>query len=184
MAAQVAPQSYPPPSSPAADEHAGVGKSKAPLFVAGGALVACAAIVIGLLATRKDGAPATAPASVAVLAAAAPAATPKGATPTSTPTPTPTPIATPTPTATPTPIPKTSTATPKPPTPPPLVTTTTGNITSKSPGHRIFVNGHYAGDSPGPVHVRCGKHTVKVGSGGVSHVVDVPCGGDISVSPR
>ena len=49
-------------------------------------------------------------------------------------------------------------------------------------GHRVFVDGRYAGDSPGPIKVRCGQHVVKVGSGGTPHSVDVPCGGDALVS--
>jgi hypothetical protein len=48
-------------------------------------------------------------------------------------------------------------------------------------GHRVFVDGHYAGDSPGPLKVHCGPHVVKVGSGGRPHSVDVPCGGDVVV---
>jgi serine/threonine-protein kinase len=58
-------------------------------------------------------------------------------------------------------------------------------VTPASAGsHRVFVDGHYAGDSPAPVRVHCGTHTVKIGSGGVLHTVDVPCGGEVSVSPR
>jgi hypothetical protein len=51
-------------------------------------------------------------------------------------------------------------------------------------GHRVFVDGRYAGDSPGPITVRCGQHLVKVGSGGSAHAVDVPCGGDVLVLAR
>jgi serine/threonine protein kinase len=53
---------------------------------------------------------------------------------------------------------------------------------AKSRGHRIFVDGRYAGDSPGPISVRCGTHSVKIGSGGTPHPVDVPCGSEIMVT--
>jgi hypothetical protein len=51
-------------------------------------------------------------------------------------------------------------------------------------GHRVFVDGRYAGVSPGPIKVRCGQHVVKVGSGGTPRAVDVPCGGDALVPTR
>jgi len=46
------------------------------------------------------------------------------------------------------------------------------------------VDGRYAGDSPGQIQVHCGPHTVKIGSGGTARAVDVPCGGEISVTSR
>ena len=55
---------------------------------------------------------------------------------------------------------------------------------AKLGGHRVFVDGRYAGDSPGQIQVHCGPHTVKIGSGGTARAVDVPCGGEISVTSR
>jgi hypothetical protein len=46
-------------------------------------------------------------------------------------------------------------------------------------GHRIFVDGKVAGETPGTVRVPCGAHTVKLGSGGKPLNVDVPCGGSV-----
>jgi hypothetical protein len=48
-------------------------------------------------------------------------------------------------------------------------------------GHRIFIDGHVAGEAPTPLSVRCGTHTIKVGSGGKEEDVDVPCGGTITL---
>ncbi len=48
-------------------------------------------------------------------------------------------------------------------------------------GHRVFVDGRYAGDSPGPIRVKCGAHSVKLGSHGAAHSVTVPCGGQASL---
>jgi hypothetical protein len=48
-------------------------------------------------------------------------------------------------------------------------------------GHRVWVDEHLVGESPGSFSVRCGKHAVRVGSaGGVQHVT-VPCGGEVDV---
>ena len=48
-------------------------------------------------------------------------------------------------------------------------------------GHRLFVDGRSIGDGPGPFRVRCGAHTVQIGSQGKEHQVDVPCGGNVRV---
>jgi serine/threonine protein kinase len=68
----------------------------------------------------------------------------------------------------------------------PSIAATDGQIVTppQAAGHRVFVDGKYAGDSPGPVVVRCGQHTVKIGSNGVPHTLDIPCGGEVSVSPH
>jgi hypothetical protein len=48
-------------------------------------------------------------------------------------------------------------------------------------GHRVWVDEHLVGESPGNFSVHCGKHAVRVGSAaGVQHVT-VPCGGEIDV---
>ena len=51
--------------------------------------------------------------------------------------------------------------------------------------HRVFVDGHYAAARAGvTLSVKCGKHTVRIGSQGREQTVDVPCGGSVSVEPR
>src|SRR5262249_23932106 len=50
-------------------------------------------------------------------------------------------------------------------------------------GHRIFVDDRVLGNSPDPVRVRCGKHSVRIGSAGMLKDVDVPCAGSIVVTP-
>jgi eukaryotic-like serine/threonine-protein kinase len=61
----------------------------------------------------------------------------------------------------------------------------TGQLLTKASagGHRIFVDDKVAGNSPDPVSVSCGKHTVRVGSAGTPRDVEVPCGGAIVVTP-
>jgi hypothetical protein len=48
-------------------------------------------------------------------------------------------------------------------------------------GHRLIVDGRSVGDGPGPYRVRCGAHTVQIGSHGKEQSVDVPCGGKLRV---
>ena len=48
-------------------------------------------------------------------------------------------------------------------------------------GHRVFVDGRTVGEGANAYRVKCGPHTVKIGSGGKPHAVDVPCGGSINV---
>jgi len=61
----------------------------------------------------------------------------------------------------------------------------TGDILTKASagGHRIYVDDRVVGNSPDPVRVRCGKHTVRVGSAGTPREVEVPCGGSVVVTP-
>jgi serine/threonine-protein kinase len=47
---------------------------------------------------------------------------------------------------------------------------------------RIFVDERVVGQTPESVTVKCGTRTVKVGSAGKPQTVDVPCGGEISVT--
>jgi|GEM_PF-6857044 len=49
-------------------------------------------------------------------------------------------------------------------------------------GHRLFVDGRFAGAAGAPVVVRCGTRAVRVGSAGRLRVVDVPCGGSVLVA--
>jgi serine/threonine-protein kinase len=52
-------------------------------------------------------------------------------------------------------------------------------------GHRVFVDGQFAApDSGVTLHVKCGRHTVRIGSSGTLQAVDVPCGGEVRVQPR
>ena len=76
-----------------------------------------------------------------------------------------------------------------PPPPKPTVAATAGaggetgdvKTDTAASGRRVFVDGHVAGQTPETVHVRCGVHTVRVGSSGKEQSVDVPCGGEVSV---
>lgn len=43
-------------------------------------------------------------------------------------------------------------------------------------GHRVFVDGRVAGDGSKPLHVKRGKHAIKIGSSGKTQSIDVPCG--------
>ena len=42
--------------------------------------------------------------------------------------------------------------------------------------HRIYVDGHVKGDGSSPIVVRCGPHTVQIGSQGKPREVTIPCG--------
>ena len=55
--------------------------------------------------------------------------------------------------------------------------------TTQSKGHRIYVDGVVVGETPAPVLVSCGMHVVKVGSAGGEQLIDVPCGGAVTVLP-
>jgi hypothetical protein len=52
-----------------------------------------------------------------------------------------------------------------------------------STGHRIFVDGRVVGSGPQPVTVKCGQHSIKIGSAGKARVKDLPCGGEITLAP-
>jgi hypothetical protein len=73
---------------------------------------------------------------------------------------------------------------PTPPPPRPAPTSTVGDLITplSAHAHRVFVDGRCAADSSGAtLSVRCGRHTVRIGSHGASQTVDVSCGGSISV---
>jgi hypothetical protein len=150
----------------------GTGSRGTYTLIAGILFVASAAVVAALLFAHRSPEASSSPAPSSLAPTASATATP---TPTATATPTPTPTATATATA------SLPTATP-PPTRPTAAYEGTIVTPAKSGGHRVFVDGRYAGDSPGPIKVRCGTHTVKIGSGGVAHPVDVPCGSEIMVT--
>jgi hypothetical protein len=48
-------------------------------------------------------------------------------------------------------------------------------------GHRVWVDKHIVGESPGTFTVRCGWRQVRVGSQGSVQSLQVPCGGDLEV---
>jgi hypothetical protein len=48
-------------------------------------------------------------------------------------------------------------------------------------GHRIWVDKHVVGESPGSFYVPCGRHTVQLGSAGKERALDLPCGGETEV---
>ena len=55
---------------------------------------------------------------------------------------------------------------------------------ASSAGHRIFVDEKVVGTAPDPVRVRCGTHSIRIGSRGVPRTVDVPCGGAVSITEK
>jgi serine/threonine-protein kinase len=121
------------------------------------------------------------PTSTAIATASPPTATTASATPPATVAPPPTASA-PTVAATPTAAP----TTPPKPTAAPTATGSgdTGEINALAPaatGHRVFVDGKTVGEGASAYRVKCGSHTVKIGSGGKPMTVDVPCGGSVNV---
>lgn len=50
-------------------------------------------------------------------------------------------------------------------------------------GHRVMVDGHSVGDAPGPFTVRCGAHTIQLGSHGKEQKLTVPCGAELTIEP-
>jgi hypothetical protein len=65
----------------------------------------------------------------------------------------------------------------------PIVPSTRGTLhfSPQGRGHRVFVDGIVVGEADAPLDVRCGAHSIKVGSHGEPHPVDVPCGGTVDV---
>jgi serine/threonine-protein kinase len=53
-----------------------------------------------------------------------------------------------------------------------------------SPGHRIFVDERVVAQTPQIVSVPCGKHKVRIGSAGKPQSIEVPCGGQVTVSEK
>ncbi len=49
-------------------------------------------------------------------------------------------------------------------------------LPASAQGHRVFIDGRVKGDGSSPIVVKCGPHTVQIGSQGKSRDVDVPCG--------
>lgn len=63
---------------------------------------------------------------------------------------------------------------------PPPVAKTTGVIVG-APDHRLYVDGRLVTGTH--LEVSCGQHTAKSGSRGTLRTIDVPCGGDVEVTP-
>ena len=63
---------------------------------------------------------------------------------------------------------------------------TTGDLDTSAarPQHRIWVDGRVVGQTPGVFAVPCGRHAVRLGSGGSLQAVEIPCGGQVKVSDR
>ncbi|AKV01815.1 serine/threonine protein kinase [Labilithrix luteola] len=72
----------------------------------------------------------------------------------------------------------------KPSTPTPSAGTGIVKTEGAAPGRRIFIDERTVGQTPQPITVKCGMHMIKVGSSGRAHSVDVPCGGEVTVSDR
>ncbi len=49
-------------------------------------------------------------------------------------------------------------------------------------GHRLFVDGHVAGEAVALVHLSCGHHTVRIGGQGREQSVEVPCGATVALA--
>jgi hypothetical protein len=47
--------------------------------------------------------------------------------------------------------------------------------------HRVWIDDRLVGESPGSFPIRCGQHSVRVGSAGTAKQVNVPCGGEVDV---
>ena len=64
-------------------------------------------------------------------------------------------------------------------------------LPARAAGHRIFVDGRRAkmdvdetserSDGIAPLRLRCGPHTIQIGSGGTQEAIDIPCGGRVQL---
>jgi serine/threonine-protein kinase len=52
------------------------------------------------------------------------------------------------------------------------------------PNRRIFVEERTVGQTPDTVLVKCGVRAIRLGSAGSTQMIDVPCGGEITVGDR
>ncbi len=60
---------------------------------------------------------------------------------------------------------------------------TTGRVVlpAAAAGHRVFMDDRVVSDGKSDVVVSCGPHKLRIGSGGKTLAVDVPCGGDLNL---
>jgi serine/threonine-protein kinase len=65
--------------------------------------------------------------------------------------------------------------------PPPAATMGRIVVSPDHGGHRIWVDKHLVGESPGSFDVPCGKRTIQVGSAGTPQTVEVRCGAETEV---
>jgi hypothetical protein len=65
----------------------------------------------------------------------------------------------------------------------PAVSSTRGTLrfSPRARGHRVFLDGVVIGQSDAPLDVRCGRHSLQIGSRGEARMVDVPCGGALDL---
>jgi len=56
--------------------------------------------------------------------------------------------------------------------------------TGAAPGRRIFVDEKTLGQTPESVTVKCGQHSVRLGSAGRPQTIDVPCRGEVTVGDK
>ncbi|MFO0739990.1 MAG: serine/threonine-protein kinase [Labilithrix sp.] len=53
-----------------------------------------------------------------------------------------------------------------------------------SVGRRIFLDGQAVGQTPSSVTVSCGSHELRIGSSGLARRMDLPCGGEVTLTDR
>ena len=155
--------SLPPPPSPPARLH-WPGRLTMLLAAAATLLVALGVVLLAMHPQR----PAQAAVRAAAVAAAAPMALP-------------TPSARPVPGVAPAPVASASARAIA-----GAVASTKGSIVTatRSHDHRIYVDGQLAGETGRTIEVRCGRHQARYGSRGRWQTIDVPCGGQLTLSPR
>lgn len=62
---------------------------------------------------------------------------------------------------------------------------TLGTLHAQSAGsRRVWIDGKLVGETPRSFELGCGHHVVRVGSTGQPQMVDVPCGGEVTVGPK
>jgi len=84
------------------------------------------------------------------------------------------------------PSPATAVASPAPlPASPPSPTTGMLLTPAAARHHRVWIDGQLAAYAAGgALHVPCGAHVVRIGSGGAAQAVRVPCGGEVAVEMK
>jgi hypothetical protein len=55
-------------------------------------------------------------------------------------------------------------------------------LPARAAGHRIFVDGRRVqADGNGPLRLRCGTHTIQIGSSGTPESIELPCRGEVQL---
>jgi serine/threonine-protein kinase len=52
------------------------------------------------------------------------------------------------------------------------------------PNRRIFIDDKTVGQTPESITIKCGEHSIRLGSAGKPQTIDVPCGGEVSVGDK